>query len=556
MPKINSLEVVHQDTNKDSYQTLHDILVDLKKSLALNQEIVDGEARVAIENLLEMYVNDKEAFLRSLQTLTASFKNSDAILEEEILLKASELEALARKVSTLTAQTETQYASVKEYSEAVASEVARKTTTYSQDAAPVGTDLVYGDIWIDTNDNNRMYSWDGLVWNEVTKRATFRQDTAPTSAADGDIWYDTDDNNKIYRYNALTSSWELTADARVATTYARWGVQVDANGRVAGIQLNSDNTGTSQFTVLAEAFKVYNTSTGLNEPTFAVVSGVVSPKNLNIIGAGGQWILQANTGGVNVRLFNPGMTVGYSDNIGRSGEPAFSAYANGGASEALYGLAYNTGGTNHGVRGKNSGAGTSGLVGVSNGYNFYADGTSTLDYGTFTGAHDVVVHKDLDDIEIGDIVVDTNCLLKSSMSNVLCTVAKTTQPNQKGTVGVLAYKRGLLKDNCPPAAFNFNDATVDEYGNEIPIFNSEWEAMKDEYLYHSINALGEGQINVCGENGNIEIGDLIVSSSIAGKGMKQADDIIRSYTVAKARENVTFSSPTEVKQVACIYLCG
>ena len=71
-----------------------------------------------------------------------------------------------------------------------------------------------------------------------------------------------------------------------------------------------------------------------------------------------------------------------------------------------------------------------------------------------------------------------------------------------------------------------------------------------------INALGEGQINVCGEAGNIEPGDLIVTSSMPGKGMKQADDLIRNYTVAKAREAATFDSPDQVKQIACIYLCG
>ena len=551
MPKINSLEVVHQDTNKDSYQTLHDILVDLKKSLALNQEIVDGDARVAIENLLEMYVNDKEAFLRSLQTLTASFKNSDAILEEEILLKASELEALARRVSTLSAQTETQFASVKEYSEAVASEVARKTTTYSQDDAPTGADLVYGDIWIDTNDNNRMYSWDGLVWNEVTKRATFRQDTAPTSAADGDIWYDTDDNNKIYRYNALTSSWEETADARVATTYARWGVQVDANGRVAGIQLNSDNTGTSQFTVLAEAFKVYNVSTGLNDPVFVVASGVVSPKNLQIIGSSGDVLLQCNTNGVDVRLYQPGMTRAYCSDLGGTGN---ALLAQGYGQEAIKGQGYNTGGPNHGVRGANAGYGTSGLVGVANGYDFYADGSGT-NYGPFTGTHDALVDPS-ESIEVGDIVVDKECLARNGISSTLCSITKSTEPNQKGSVGVLCRLYGKLADTYPPAVFNFINAQDDGFGNIYNDMTDTYNELKDSYNYAAINAIGEGQINVCGENGNIEIGDLIVSSSIAGKGMRQTDDTIRSYTVAKARENVTFSSPTEVKQVACIYLCG
>jgi hypothetical protein len=71
-----------------------------------------------------------------------------------------------------------------------------------------------------------------------------------------------------------------------------------------------------------------------------------------------------------------------------------------------------------------------------------------------------------------------------------------------------------------------------------------------------VNGVGEGLINVCGENGNLAIGDLIVTSSMPGKGMKQSDDIVRSITVARCRESVTFSSPTDVQQVACIYLCG
>ena len=76
------------------------------------------------------------------------------------------------------------------------------------------------------------------------------------------------------------------------------------------------------------------------------------------------------------------------------------------------------------------------------------------------------------------------------------------------------------------------------------------------YKVLHINALGEGYINVCGENGNIEAGDLITTSSMPGKGMKQADDLLRNYTVAKARESVTFDSPTDVKQIAVTYHCG
>jgi hypothetical protein len=84
----------------------------------------------------------------------------------------------------------------------------------------------------------------------------------------------------------------------------------------------------------------------------------------------------------------------------------------------------------------------------------------------------------------------------------------------------------------------------------------EYEAIKNDYDLYAANAVGEGQVYVCGESGNINKGDLIVTSSIAGVGMKQSDNVVRNITVAKARESLTFDSPTETKLIACIYLCG
>ena len=549
MPKLNSLEVVHQDTNKDQFETLHDILVGLRNSLAVNREIVDGDARVAIENLLEMYVNDKEAFLRSLQTLTAQFKASEAKYEEEILLQASALEALARRTTTLTAQTENNIASVREYSEAVASEVARKTATYSQDTAPT-ENLTYGDIWIDTNDNNRMYSWNGLVWVEVSKAPTYRQPNQPSTAAEGDLWMDTDDNNKMWRYDG--STWVATDDLRIAKTYARWGVQVNANGHVAGIQLNADDLGTSEFTVLADAFRVYNTSSGTEDAIFTVQGGKVTPKNIQLVDSSGNYILSANNFSPNVTMWKPLLQMGNASNLGNPGLPSFSADGSSSSNTwVLGGTASGSNSNNHGIRGRNTNYGTSGIVGVAGSYDFYADGTGT-NYGPFTGSHDALIDNSIP-YEVGDIVIDSALVVKKNVSNTLFEVAPSTTSNQKGVIGVIAVIGQPLNTSFIPTALgvvrNEEDVAV---GENVELYT----ALKDNKLVTSINAVGEGQINVCGENGDIGVGDLIVSSSLAGKGMKQADDIIRSYTVAKAREAVTFSSPTEVKQIACIYLCG
>jgi hypothetical protein len=156
----------------------------------------------------------------------------------------------------------------------------------------------------------------------------------------------------------------------------------------------------------------------------------------------------------------------------------------------------------------------------------------------FTGAH-VGFTKDINAVD-GDILIDNIILLKRHISDTISEAMVSSVPNQKGAIGVLAGRPTEVPRK-------FFDETSDAYIEPSLLVGSE---------YIHMNALGEGQINVCGENGNIEKGDLIVTSSIPGKGMRQSDDIVRSYTVAKAREAVSFSSPSEVKMIACIYMCG
>lgn len=70
-----------------------------------------------------------------------------------------------------------------------------------------------------------------------------------------------------------------------------------------------------------------------------------------------------------------------------------------------------------------------------------------------------------------------------------------------------------------------------------------------------VNAIGEGQMNVCDENGPVVADDLLTASSVPGKAMRQTDDFLRASTLARAREDVVFGS-TGLAQVACIYLAG
>jgi len=167
----------------------------------------------------------------------------------------------------------------------------------------------------------------------------------------------------------------------------------------------------------------------------------------------------------------------------------------------------------------------------------------------FTEGHDSLLptgHQ----AKAGDIIVDNGVAHKKDIDNVICFGALSNVADQKAVIGVYTQDSNLI-----PIALRIPNENQ-QAGEDSQILDPDLAYLLDDYQQVRVNSLGEGQINVCGQAGDIEAGDLIVTSHMAGKGMKQSDDIERSITVAKARESATFSSNTEVQQIACIYLCG
>lgn len=68
----------------------------------------------------------------------------------------------------------------------------------------------------------------------------------------------------------------------------------------------------------------------------------------------------------------------------------------------------------------------------------------------------------------------------------------------------------------------------------------------------SVNSVGEGCVLVCDEGGDLRNGDLIVSSSRPGIGMRANDDVVRACTVAKITCDCFFADKNE-RLVGCIY---
>ena len=141
--------------------------------------------------------------------------------------------------------------------------------------------------------------------------------------------------------------------------------------------------------------------------------------------------------------------------------------------------------------------------------------------------------------------------MKNGVSSTISEVATSSVANQPAALGVVCKTPQPLSSSFPAVYIQYIDPETNN-----PVMYPQYYTDENIYNIMAVNAVGEGQINVCGEGGDIQAGDLIVTSSTAGKGMKQADDFVRNITVAKARESVTFNSANEVKMIACIYLCG
>jgi hypothetical protein len=77
---------------------------------------------------------------------------------------------------------------------------------------------------------------------------------------------------------------------------------------------------------------------------------------------------------------------------------------------------------------------------------------------------------------------------------------------------------------------------VDRYGS----FCTPYEKEKGDTRVY-MNSVGEGAIWVSNMNGSLESGDYITTSNLPGYGMKQNDDILHNYTVAKITMDCDFN---------------
>lgn len=195
-----------------------------------------------------------------------------------------------------------------------------------------------GDTWIDTDDRNTLYTYNGSTWVKTQSGAkNYLQPSAPTSGmVDGDMWIDSDDNYKQYRYNG--STW-------VAIAY---NAATDINNNTTTIDGGKITTGSLSANKLSSTNGLSTVWTG---------GGLISSNfNGSVIGNIGNptqgFRLSSNAAGTSTdpNIYGAYIKASsieslYSPVPGTSnyGNFNFSAYAAGGGSVSVVGPNYSTG---------------------------------------------------------------------------------------------------------------------------------------------------------------------------------------------------------------------
>jgi len=265
--------------------------------------------------------------------------------------------------------------------------------------------------------------------------------------------------------------------------------------------------------------------------------------------ANDQFLIRAS-GGVGVGTASPSaaLDVESATGIGVRGEVT--------ATDAsyTYGVWGESSSTNgRGVIGKATAAtGTTyAVVGQSDstgGYDFYAAGADSVDYGTFTGAHEVLLAKDFPAECTPGLIVSVT----GQAGARLCSDGSVSLSSTMPTVR-LSYASN------DPAVFGVLHSEVD-----LP--DDHWFEASEGQRFANVNAVGEGRVWVSEINGDIRAGDYLTTSEIPGYAQRQEDGVLRNYTLGKAIETVDWDTVTrtvehggreyKVYLIAVIYTSG
>lgn len=165
-------------------------------------------------------------------------------------------------------------------------------------------------------------------------------------------------------------------------------------------------------------------------------------------------------------------------------------------------------------------------------------------HNTFTGTHIVSLSNSckLSYIEPGMVLSSTGNVKKLGIIDTIVECELTKVKKDKKIYGIYV-------------GYENNEYYINNVSNE-----------KHYEQLHYVAGVGEGQIWVSNINGNIQAGDYVCSSDIPGYAMKQDDDLVHNYTIAKITEDIDWNInelfknnnglTTKIALLGCVYLCS
>ncbi|MFD2248962.1 hypothetical protein FHS82_001079 [Pseudochelatococcus lubricantis] len=449
------------------------------------------------------------------------------------------------------------------------------STTNSRGSSIKVGDTVLGFIHADLPANTTRYYWarardvsdNNGDWYPASATAGISATTTSADVADGSITENKLANGAVTENKVGNGAVTTTKIANLAITTAKIGDAQITQTKIGNAAIVNAHLGNA---IIAEA-NIQNaaitnakiasltadkvsagTFTGLTFRTAATGTRVEISADTNDITAyvsGGQASL-GGTDNVGLRISNStgnGLIVRAKSVTENAPASMFEGTATNGPAVGIYSVGQLTGHALRCTTRLNASSGDSlggqAIVGVAQGGGGHAVYAEKGSFAPFTGSHDAFIAKD-EPTEIGDIVCDLKVIARSGVDDTVTEVYVAEDDADPAAVGVvsrrLPFEPASLIGGLPQA----------EGTTRLR------EILAERYDRLAINSVGEGQVNVCGRGGDIRAGDLIMTSTLRGKGQRQPDGIMRAYTVAKARESVTFSGADDWKRVSCIYLCG
>lgn len=228
-----------------------------------------------------------------------------------------------------------------------------KITTFYAASTATPTATTTGDLWIKTDDGNSLWRWNGTDWISVdnadiqsaltaagtaqatadSKVVTFAQASTPTATDVGDVWIDTDDNNHLYRWDG--EDWVDIHDPQIDAANEKID-NLEVGGRnliintlypsttaakrprLIGQVANTGGRGTASVTEHGVKFTTTNASWqyiyfGASSNSAAVDMLGLEPGETYTLSADLSWkILSSATGKANATTYYMGATLYYS----------------------------------------------------------------------------------------------------------------------------------------------------------------------------------------------------------------------------------------------------